>query len=333
MKTFKDYLKNNYLYKITYNENGEEYFCYVYKTKNSEKIINSITNEEFNIEKALVIEIVRNYAEYRYFYKIYSRYKDNSIFKIKDIEKQIQNISYLPILRFFNLTDWSLIFEKNPERDLLDSVIKKLQIYYGRYFGFIESIEYSKQLKHAESIYEILTFIPKEFYEKNKHFWINILKEQYKEQHTTIYSFTIKDIKDYNHYRLNLFENYKDNDSLKSKVMYQIKWIETSQKENFINKCASKILDRIKEANITLDNEYETALKLNDEDLIFEINVIKEELNKIQNDIFNINFFTDVVEWWPELLYPIPTNIDYFTPELKDIDKLYQLKYVCCVML
>jgi hypothetical protein len=322
----KKIFNENRFFKGIYEKNNKEYFSY-FKIKENDEAINILTNEILKIQNFKVINHSFDLKEYKIYRKIYLKYKTDDIFINEDVETQILNYNYSNILRFFNLKNYKLIFEKNIEKQILENVISILQKYSQKYIGISESFEYAKQLKNAPTIYDALCFIPYDFCYYNKHWWIDILRELYHEKHTTIYSFSIKNIKLYNDYGLNIFETYADDDNFKNKIIQRVELIEHQQKEKHINYCVEKITNRINEAMVHLDNEYESAKKLNDEDLIFEINVIKEELQKILNKRFEIDYFTDVCNWWPELLYPVEKNIPFFTLERKHMDKLLHIMH------
>ena len=70
--------------------------------------------------------------------------------------------------------------------------------------------------------------------------------------------------------------------------------------------------------NNTIDNEIEYAISVDDADLLFELDVLKETIAKNSIDIIelckNVNIQTDFNLLWPELLYPIDdiTIDDYY---------------------
>ena len=181
-----------------------------------------------------------------------------------------------------------------------------------------------KQLNYAETILEILTFLPHEFIEKITPFWIDILKNNSSE-YFSIFSYSIEEITYYNNFNLSLFLNFKDKNSSDERVMQKIQTIRTNEENLYLKNCSDKVYKRLQEARITLENELVIAKETNDEDLIFEINIISDELQKIEDTISNLNFYEDVITWWPELLYPVPF-VDRFVRNEDDVFLLERIK-------
>lgn len=294
------------IYKGFYVKNDKNYFCYFVIDETKTQAVDIFTNERFKIYNFTSIEYECDQSELKHLRKIYKNNKNSEIFVQKNSEDAFINYNFNRILRFFELLDYSDIFKDDIDQKTLNNVILKIQNYVKRHIGIIESIEYTKQLKKAKTILEVLTFIPKELIDKNKiPFWIDILKQNTNKFIPAYYQ-PMNKILEYNKYDLNIFVNHTDRNLHKSIIEEKIENIKNNENFVYENKCKNKIFERIKEARITLENELIIANNTNDEDLIFEINIIKEELEKIENQVDNINFYDAVIEWWPDLLYPVP---------------------------
>ena len=78
--------------------------------------------------------------------------------------------------------------------------------------------------------------------------------------------------------------------------------------------CLEKINERIVEAYETLERELKEATQANDQDLITEITFVKEELETVKNNVTEtiknlpeeIDIIYSILEWWPDILYPVP---------------------------
>lgn len=316
-------LKENKICKGYYIKENEKRFCFFKKISN-DLYIDVITNEEIKLNKFDIVEYDYNLLEYKHCFKYFKNNKDYNIFLVKDIDTIIKNQFFNKILRFFDLEDYKIIYEKNINPEILNKVITKVQKYSKRYIGFRESINYAKQLNCAETILEILTFLPHEFIEKITPFWIDILKNNSSE-YFSIFSYSIEEITYYNNFNLSLFLNFKDKNSSDERVMQKIQTIRTNEENLYLKNCSDKVYKRLQEARITLENELVIAKETNDEDLIFEINIISDELQKIEDTISNLNFYEDVITWWPELLYPVPF-VDRFVRNEDDVFLLERIK-------
>jgi Holliday junction resolvase-like predicted endonuclease len=223
---------------------------------------------------------------------------------VKPIEESIKNSFYSKTLRYFELDDSKLIFKKDIDKTILCQVIQKVQKFTKHFLGIQESIIYAKQLSHLECIFDVLTFFPKELTDKITPFWLTELKSN--ENYFPVITYPIGDMQEYNKFNLNIYLNHKDR-ALNNKIIENyIESIRRKEESVYEKMCSDKILTRLKEARITLENELYIAKENNDEDLIFEISIISEELQKIEENIPNINFYDDAIAWWPDLLYPVP---------------------------
>jgi len=320
------------IYKGVYPNGDKNYFCYFLIDETKTQAIDVFTNERFKIHNFSFIEYNCDKAELKHFKKIYKDNKNKQIFIEKKPEDNFNNYNYNKILRFFELSDYTEIFKDDIDLKILNNVILKIQKYVKKYIGIIESIEYAKQLKNAKTVFEILTFIPKELIDQNKiPFWIDILKTN-TPRFVPAYYQPMNKILEYNKYDLNIFVNHTDRELHKSIVEQKIENIKRNEKIIYENKCKNKILDRLKDARITLENEFVIASNTNDEDLIFEINIIKEELQKIEHGISDINFYSPSIDWWPDLLYPVPI-VDVFESDEQTLFELKVLSTDCASIL
>jgi predicted RNase H-like nuclease (RuvC/YqgF family) len=88
---------------------------------------------------------------------------------------------------------------------------------------------------------------------------------------------------------------------------------------------------RYRDALITLEKETEDANKHNDTDLLYEISIIKDELENVNQTVKELikttliqNDTYEELKWWPDVLFPLPTNLK---PRKEQIEELKKMKF------
>lgn len=293
-------LEKEKIYKAEYILDDVRYFRYFKIYDEQESFIDVITNEIFKFNNILLIENYIFAEHYKYVKKHYLKNKNFDIFKVKSEEDEVTNLHYLKIIRFFELNSYKDLFQPISDKLILDKVIKKIEKCSKHYIGAKSSLIYTDQLKKYDNLIDILTIFPSELIEKVDFFWIDFFKNQ---NYLLEYKcFSLEQINLCNKYNLKINDVNTDiltNIALKYNEENDIK---------FNSSVKNLILTKINDARLTLEEELRFAKTSKDEDLIFEIFTISDELNNIEQNLNNLDFNLTINEWWPELLYPIMQN-------------------------
>lgn len=298
-------LEKNKIYKVIYNNNNIDYFTFIQINDEMTHGIDVFTKEEYNLKQLSSIILDYKQDEYKHALKLYSVFNNKNIFILKNPNDLIIDLDLNYILRFFELPTSSIIFEENIEESILNNVISKTESFFSRYIDTNSLSVYIKQIKKFKQINDILMFVPKEFLSKKTPFWVDEIV--YYGNYNPIYSFSIEDIELCNKFDLNILDSIKNRESFFNKIEEKIIEIKEYQKQCYINHNKSLLLKRISQALLTLENEKFIAEKENDEELSFEINIIKSEIKKIEENIDKIDFFN--YPFWPDLLMPDQSQI------------------------
>jgi hypothetical protein len=326
-------LDKNKIYRIHYVIDETEYFSFS-KIHNDDFFIDVITNNIYDADKINRI----NYSDinlkvFKYFSKLYTKEKNIHLFKCSNYDENI--LLYVDVLRFFNLK-LSDLTQNNKSIFLIKKTISKIEKYLKRYFDNKIVNNYINYIKMFDDINYILSYKPYELLSSNnvdKLFWV--------EKFTSNINFKSKVFE----IKKNIFEsciltnlNLNDNINDTSLIEIEMKKLIKIEEQNLINfkkesekkykeEITSNLLDRIKKAKETLTKETDYAKTVNDEDLLFEINVIIDSIKETEEKVFtiikNINLATDVNCFWPDILYPLPDLTDFFkkiNDEIKRID-------------
>jgi hypothetical protein len=304
-------LESEKIYKAEYLLDDVKYFRYFKTYNEQDTFIDVITNEIFKFDNILLIENYIFVDHLKYIKKHYLKNKNFNIFKINSEDYQVKNLHYLKLIRFFELNSYNDIFDPVCDKTILDKVIKKIEKCCKHYLGKESSLIYAEQLKKYDNLIDVLSLFPSELIEKVNFFWIDFFKNQ-----NYLIKFKCSFLE-----QIDLCNKYdlKIND-INSDILNNlaIKYDEESD-IIFNNNVKNLILNKIQDARITLGEELSFAKTSNDNELIFEIFTIGEELNNIEQNLDNLDFNLPINEWWPELLYPIMTN---------EYESLYLERYV-----
>jgi hypothetical protein len=318
-------LSYNDIYQGIYTLNNEEYFCLM-KKKDENHFLDLITGDLREIKNFNIIILYNEISFVKYIQLKYKTNKNLDIFKFNNYNFS-EYRKYINILRFFNLSTPYVITSPIVEQSILDDVIEKIKKYFKKYDKSNMVDIYITQLKKFNTLKDILNFCPKELLDIKIPFWISIIKdyEFYDYRLTMIPCKTIETI---NILNLNVIDIYGNREKIENEIN---KLIEVDRK-TYREKSKIVIEKRIKDGKETILNEINDAKEKKDVETIFEINIIKEELDKIEtcigHTINNLEMETNPEEWWPELLYPIPEDIRIDNIEDEKITDMTRLLYI-----
>jgi len=314
------------IYQGSYKDKDPDNFIF-FKKIDDHTGCDVLTKERFNLSSLKIINFTINYGLFKY---TKHRYLKDKNYKSTISENDHLNTSYLEIIRFFNLDDYNEIFENNPE--IINKIILKLEKYTKRYLKEKTSI-YIEQLKKYDSILDIFCILPIQLIEKIKPFWFDVIKRNI-DANINFKLINIDVIEKCNKYDLKCYEVFNDNKDIIINLIENYKEKLENYPFLFLSGAAN---ERIEESKKTLEVELEDAISKKDDDLILEIKIIQDELEKTNNNVFNdIKYNIDNNEnyedliWWNELLYPAP-DINIFKKNkqiiIEEIQELYELGY------
>jgi hypothetical protein len=306
-------LIQNKIYKIKYTINDTEYFSFCTFT-GDHYFLDVITNKLFDIKDITYIDHTKiDHKIIKYFTKLYKKENNISIFKsstVYDLNLQL----YVNVLRFFDLKDQDLI-QNNKEKYLKDKIINKCRRYLKRYLDPSILNDYINTLNNLDDINHILSFKPQYC---DHFFWSKLYIS------ATNSDYTLYDVNNSIFDTFNKILNLNINDFLIDKQKYKryidkkLEDYQNNLQKEYKEKVTNILNEKILKAKNTIDNEIEYAILIDDADLLFELDVLKETIAKNSIDIIelckNVNIQTDFNLLWPELLYPIDdiTIDDYF---------------------
>ena len=340
-------LIENKIYQGFYVFNREEYFSF-FKLKDENTAIDIITNKIFELDKFNTIYYDVNDLYIKYIRSVYKNDKNLNVFIKKDYVDVHLNTFFSKILRFFNLKDYTELTSIDIGKEKLNNVILKLKKYTKRYMDQSSIDIYVKHLEKYQTINEVLSILPTELIQKNNPFWAKILQDG--SMFIWNYDVPIEAYDLLNYFEFRILDVYKDKEIIENKQKEITDCVENKYKEiincytptcericdelliSFRTKNKSIFEDKLNNALSTLEIETKQAQESNDNDLLMEIEIIKSELDNIKTEklklIDNLEINTNIEEWFPDLLYPIPTDdsiddIRYIYIEIKNtIDAL-----------
>jgi hypothetical protein len=323
-----NYLEKNKIYQGIFIDKDQEFFCFFRLSNKEGYATNIITNQEFLLSNLKTIEYDYHVALFKFLKKRYEVLKTFDMFKVdiksEDCLKDFHNnLYYSNLLRFFKLEDYKNLSSKTPLQEDLDKVISKIQKYVARYIGKKDTLIYVEQIKKFKTIFQILYFLPEEFFEKIKPFWFKTLRYS-DEKFTFFKSLNISLIQQCNEFGFIAPEIYNEN-----KYILEQKFLDLERQddENYRKKCMGVINTKLEEARKTLENELIEAETIDDEDLKMEINIIKEELNDVEKHVTeivkNLTTESEIITWWPEILYPVPDIIKDKNPDIPILKNMF----------
>lgn len=234
--------------------------------------------------------------------------------------------------------------ESESNRDTLDRAIYNWVEFFKDKASKEDLEVYSTQLKKFKRVMEIICFLPPDIKDvENIPFW-HFEIENFRTIIRNFYfhAFTKNAIKLCNHYDINIMDiieeeslakgifnisNHYEFDKIleifnefgfslkellldKNILINKLDEIEKEPHIKYRKDCEKILNEKIKEAKNTLDSELQFANKNDDEELILEINLIQEEINKLESNILEFVKTIDIekppLDWWPSLLYPLP---------------------------
>jgi hypothetical protein len=298
------------IYKIFYISNNKKFFAFAKKNR-TDFFTDIITNKIISIKDIYLIiynDIKNNCKIIKYYKHLYKLKNNNeNIFNVESY-KEINNFLMLDILRFFNITEENLfdISEKNKN---IFNIKEKIKKYSRRYLDSKLYNDFSNQLDYLKTIPSILSFIPYEVKQKKHFFWLNfyINNDIFRK---LLYSLDMDWCKIFNKYKLDwelLFKNKKEYEIILQNKLEEIK---NNSKLEFKEKIPILIKKRINDGLDTLKKEEKQAIENNDNDFLFEINIIKEFLLDLEKNfdysLCDFAFEKELSVFWPEILLPIP---------------------------
>jgi hypothetical protein len=299
------HLQKNKIYKAIYKIKNEDFYTFIKINEDDLRGTDIFTEEQYKLKE--LSSIVVDYApeEYKHALKLYNVYKNKNIFKIETPENSIINNNLNYILRYFEIKNYNSIFENFENPDDLEKFIIKFKNYFGKYVDLSELLVYTNQIKNFKNLNEMLMFVPKEFLSKKIPFWLSIFKNYYP-TNNLIFCFSLYDIALCNKFGLNLMDFINKRDEFLKQIEYKKEQDLNFQIENYVIYYKGLLIKRIEDSLRTLNNEKFKAQKENDNDLIFEISIIEEEINKIHKNINLIDFLKP--NFWPDILLPDPSK-------------------------
>lgn len=316
-------MRNTYLfpvntcYKASYEKNGKLYRCFLKKI-NEEEYGDVLTDQIIKVQDIYSIEYKPiDLGIVRYLIKMYEVCQNKEIFSDDELfDKDFNTITlHYKILKFFNL-NWNELFEPQISDFTKEKVLRKWKWYVKKRLGEKNTNIYVDQLKLYNNIIDILCFMSEEMVANEIiPFWNNHIKIYFQGSYRWMractellesynkFGYTYIDIeleKNWEKYRIITEENFHN---VKNEII-----------DLYKNQCLEKINERIVEAFDTLEKELKEAEESKDEDLKIEIKFIKEELEnvnktiteKIENLPNDIDVIYSTLEWWPDILYPVP---------------------------
>jgi hypothetical protein len=299
-----DQLIKNHTYFAVFLKNEKKHYTFFQK-KDDNEFYDVITNEKIDIRSLVEINPYYDVRFFKFLKKINKNGKINT-FEYLSFENFESDASFYNILSFFGFKNNKILFEKEQKKEILENVITKIKNYCKRYIGQRDADLFANYLKLHDNVLDILTVIPEELLSKNVPFWI---KELYNDQsyykRFKLVNFSL--LSDLVEEKI-LIESVLDD---KKYILNKTKKTESDCIEKFKQMCLNLLKERIRESETVLLNEKYHAEEKKDNDLLFEINVITEEMDKLKIEIEKIDFTNRLpFEWWPELLYPIQNGLD-----------------------
>lgn len=301
--------------------------------ENSEKLLDCITGKRFQREELDTIYYTApSKTLYKYLDSQFRKHRDKIALTVPELYETGIGSMCVPLLRFFNL-DYQELFAETNSKETISKVVAKCKRYLKRYVTLEVASAYAEQASLFTRVLDIFSFLSIEIRKKIIPFWHTLSLELFGEK--IIYSLcdgiNTEILKKCNALEISLAENLvvKKNfndliEDTKEKLVQQIH----SEYKELITKAAHQ---RLSEANTTLSEELEYAKTVNDQDLLVEVETIwssiKELEATIDQQIAELPVTMQVIDWWPDLLYPAPkvmfeyTEPYYYLLEIQDYFK------------
>jgi len=305
-------LDQNKIYQIHYYINNIEYFSFsklAGKNVVRDLITNNILKFE-NISGVLYSDI--NKKTIKYYRKLYKN-NNTDIFKCSNFIDVNLHL-YVDVLRFFDL-NYEDLFKK--DKNIKNKIINKCKKYLKKYFKEDEIQFYIDNLNMIDDVYYILSYNPIDLI-NHKHykkiFWTSKILSLNKEKY---YNFNLykEDFKTFFLLDLNVNDYFKYKKEYKNKIIEHGNIFSKKIEQEYQEEIKKILIERINTSKSTLQKEKEFAEITKDDDLLFEINTIYELILNTENELLDsvkkLKITTDLSDFWPDVYYPIPDNIDF----------------------
>lgn len=325
---FLDQLKKNHVFLGIYTESEEEYYCF-FEKKDDNCFYDAISKEKIDINKFTTFNPEFNIKFFKFSKRLYKKNK-NIKFKCSEFVDFYFYSDYYNILSFFGIKNSEILFKNHQDKKTLNDLIFKIKKYLERYVEKNVIDVFIKYLSLHDNIINSLIILPKEILNKKIPFWfkdIYNIENGFYIKGKSLKIVDIEFLKDLINEKI-IIDDVLTNDQF---ISDKIKKIEIDCKEEYKQKCLKLLNDRIKESETTLLNEKYYAEEKKDDDLLFEINIITQEINNLKEEIKKLDFINEQpFVWWPELLYPVDSNLNpnnYVNYTL--INKLSNIQRLC----
>lgn len=255
---------------------------------------------------------------YKYLISQFRKHRDKKALTVTDLYETGIGSQCVPLLRFFDL-DYRELFAENNSKETINKVVTKCKKYLNRYVTSEVADAYAEQACLFTRVLDVFSFLSVEIRKKIIPFWHTLSLELFGDK--VIYplcdGINTEILKKCNALEISLAENLtnlKEFDDViedtKEKLVQRIH----SEYKELITEAAHQ---RLAEANATLSGELEYAKTANDQDLLTEVETIwasiKELESTIDQQIAALPVNMQVMEWWPDLLYPAPKVMFQYT--------------------
>lgn len=302
----------------TYSVNEEEYIAIL---QSNIDYIDVITKKRFKLEELNSVNYVApSFSLFKYLKKQFQRTRDTSSFKTLELYQTSLGASLLPLLRFFDIK-YSECFEEKNTKETLDKVIAKCAKYLKRYADKETINAYVDQTRLYSNVVQIFCLLPEEIHSKITPFWHTIALELFSGR--IVYPLTsginTEVLNHCNEFKFNLAHYLSNKDEFNKIISKKKKQLVDQICANFKQQISVTIHKRIDTAKEVLEFERLSAEEENDLDLKTEVEIITEQIEKLERtidkEIEELPTTVDIITWWPDLLYPAPKLVFEYTEE------------------
>lgn len=296
--------------------------------ENASNLLDVITGRKFKLEE---LESV-SYAPlaeslYKYYNQQFKIYCDSRALTDTELYETGIGILYAPLLRFFKLR-YSELFESKNTEETLTYVVDKCKKYLSRYVDKCYIKTFEQQASLFSNVVQIFSFLPEEIKSKKVPFWHTIAAELLNDKFVYPLSGGLTDeiVQKCNQFKFDLSYMLQNKDEFCKTVKTMKKDLLEKISSDYRNNILKNAKERLSEANTTLTEELEYAKTVNDTDLLQEVetifDLIKELESNIEQQVADLPVTIEIIEWWPDLLYPAPKLKFEFTEEYYDLHSI-----------
>jgi hypothetical protein len=297
-------------------------------------LLDTITGKRFlSSELETMYYTAPNKSLYKYLISQFRKHRDKKALTVINLYETGIGSQCVPLLRFFDL-DYQELFAETNSKETINKVVAKCKKYLKRYVSPEVLLAYVEQASLFTRVLDVFCFLSVEIRKRVIPFWHTLSLELFGDR--VIYplcdGINTEILKRCNALEISLAENLTNlkefNGVIEDAKEKLVQRIHTEYKE-LISKAAHQ---RLAEANATLSEELEYAKTADDQDLLTEVETIwasiKELETTIDQQIAALPVNMQVMEWWPDLLYPAPkvmfqyTEPYYYLLEIQDYFKL-----------